>query len=309
MLKPINLQLFAEGDTSPAKQEESDSVQDKNPFERLYEKFSGKQAETKEPAKEPDIKPAEVKPPEAAEEEPKTKDPEKEPPEDEEIVYNGKKVKVMELPWAERKTYLQKGMNYDKIKTEADTAKATLKRAAQAEGFSTVDEYVAELTSREKVRLAEQLEEAAGDPTKIDEIVQNHPEVVRTREERRRLEFANAKAQLSKDQFFKELEPQFEALMEQNPTAAPDLIYKLVRSDYLTPERIQEFIAKEKAQTERKILADVHDKERRAAPKGGDAGDGKDVVQPSDFTKKLAGAFGISPQKVAQRVYEKTKRS
>jgi hypothetical protein len=53
----------------------------------------------------------------------------------------------------------------------------------------------------------------------------------------------------------------------------------------------------------------MHDKERRTVPTGGDTDEGKEVVQPTEFGKKLAGVFGVSATKVAQRSHEKMKRS
>lgn len=316
MLKHINLQLFAEGETIPAETKEVDSKatdakQEKpaNPFDRLRNGIFGKkEPEKKEPEKkEPDVHPE----PEESKE-PETKEPEKKEPEaeDEEIVYLGKTIKVKDLPPEERRTYLQKGMNYDKVKERADTAAATLKRIAQVEGFDTVEAYLAELDKKEKARLAEQIEEAAGDPEKINAIVENHPVVRETREEKRKLEFERIRAELSQDTFFKELEPEFNKLIEANPDADPKLVYKIVRSDYLTPEKINELIAKEKESVEKKILADVHDKERRSTPKGGDADDGKgEVIQPTVLSQKLSSVFGIPASKIAQRSHEKMKRS
>lgn len=304
-LRKINLQLFAEGDTNPndTKETNLDNKQDKpaNPFDRLFKS----KAPEKEPEKKEDIKPDE-KAPEASKEL-DTKEPEKKETEDFiPLNHLGKEVKI---PAAERDKYLQMGLDYTFQKDEAKKAKETLKRIAQAEGFDTVDQYLAELDNREKAKLAEKIEEAVGDPDKINEIVENHPVVKQTREEKRKLEFEKTRNEISKDKFFKDLETQFDELIGANPTADPKLVYKILRSDYLTDEKLKEIATKEKESAEKKVIADVHDKERRSTPTGGDAGDGKSVVQPTDFTKKLSGIFGVSPQKVAQRVYEKSKRS
>lgn len=308
MIKHINLQLFADGDTDPGEMKEEilDNKQEKpaNPFDRLTKLFNKKEPEGKE---EIDAKPDDktIEKPEDSLEKPETKEAEKEP-EGYEINHLGKKVKI---PAAERDAYLQMGYDYKHVKAEAENAKSTLKKIVQAEGFDTVDGYLKEIEARQRARMAEEIEEAAGDPEKINEIVENHPVVRQTREERRKIDFERAKSELRKDKFFAELEPQLDALMEQNPNSPPDLIYKILRSDYLTTDRLNEFMAKEKETAERKVINDVHDKERRSSPKGGDTGDGKNVVQPTDFTRKLSGIFGVSPQKVAQRVYEKSKRS
>lgn len=220
-----------------------------------------------------------------------------------EIVYMKEKVKI---PVKERQTYLQKGYNYDRVKTAADNATAALARAAQIEGFETVEDYLNELSAREKNALAEKLEEAAGDPDKLTEIINNHPDVVKTREEKRLLEYQRIKDELRKDIYFNDVEQRFDAIMEKNPTANPELVYKIARSDYLTPQRISELIAKAAESVEKKVTADMHDKERRATPTGGDAeADGKDTVAPSEFAKDLAKIFKLNPSIVAQRAYKR----
>lgn len=334
MKRPINLQLFAE-ETIPEKPGEKslETKPDSGFASTIRNAFGLKPKEqqkeqTKEPEKKPDEKPkeevSEVKPEDK--QEPETKEPEKKEPEEEfiSIKHLGKEVKI---PKAEQQKYLQMGYDYQHVKGEAESAKATLKRIAQTEGFNTVDEYLAELSTREKTKLAEKIEEAAGDPDKIDEIVQNHPVVRQTKEERQKMDeekksmrYKETKSKLSEDSFFKKLEPELDNLMEKNPTADPNLVYSVlvgnyVRSDVYKQELVKEREAAEKAAKEKdaakekKIMADIHDKERRAAPIGGDTGEGKDTVTPSAFTSKIAGVFGVSPQKVAQRAHEKMKRS
>lgn len=309
MIKSINLQLFADGDTDPGemKEENLDNKQEKsaNPFDRLTKLFGKKEPEKKE--EENDEKPDEEieTRPDGTEKGPETKEPEKEP-ESYEINHLGKKVKI---PAAERDSYLQMGYDYKHVKTEAENAKATLKKLAQMEGFETVDEYLKDVEAREKLKMAEQIEEAAGDPNKINEIVENHPIVRQTKEERRRLEHEKIKSELRKDKFFPELESQFDALTEQNPSTPPDLIYKILRNDYLTADKINEIISKEREAAATKVINDVHDKERRSIPKGGDDSDGKETVVPSELTKKLAGMLGVSATKAMQRAHEKMKRS
>lgn len=314
MIKHINLQLFAEGDTNPDEKKETNLDNKQEPakegfsIRKAFGLLDKKEPEKKEPAKAPETKPADKPDEKPAEKQDEAKEKPEKPAEEEYDVLTvlGKEKKV---PVSERKMWMQKGMDYDFVKGEKVKAEATLKRIAQAEGFDTVDKYLAELDKREKAKLAEQIEEAVGDPDKINEIVENHPVVKQTKEEKRKLDYVNAKVKLGEDRFFKELEPELDRLMEANPTAQPDLVYKIIRSDYLTPEKISEFITKEKESAERKAIADAHDKERRSTPKGGDSGDSKDVVTPSGFTSRLSEMFGVSAQKVAQRSHEKMKRS
>lgn len=328
----INIQLFAEGDTNPDETKDANLEKKGNPFRRLTEVFNRTEQEPKkepdkepdkEPEKEPESKPEPDKEPKKEpekkpdkgpdkepEKEPKDKEPENKPdekPEDEFITIKhlGKEIQI---PKSEQIKYIQMGYDYQHVKKEATTAKQALQKIAQIEGFNNVDEYLAEIDKREKARLAERLEEAAGDPDKIDEIIKNHPEVIKTKEERHRLEFEKAKAELSKDRFFKELESRFDEVMALNPTAKPDLVYKIIRSDYLTEEKLNELVTKEKASVEKKVLADLHDKERRAAPTGGDADGDVDTVTPTESIKKLSKLFGVSPTKAAQKAHEKLKQ-
>lgn len=317
----LNLQLFADGDTNQNESTEVSNEQDTGFASIIRSAMGLKAKETEKKDKEPEKKDTDIEKTDnstAATDNKDTdvqqtnepndgeKDNETKEPEYDEIVYNKEKVKI---PVAERQTYLQKGYNYDKVKTVADNANAALLRAAKLEGFKTVDEYLAELDKRDKAKLADEIYEAAGDPDKIDEIVKNHPEVVRTREERQMLEFEKKRDELKKDRFFKELEPEFDELMAKNPTAEPGLVYSVLLGDYVRSGKINDFIAKEKESVEKKVLADVHDKERRTAPRGGDTSEGSEVVQPSEFGKRLAGLFGVSASKVAQRSHEKLKRS
>lgn len=291
-------QNLENGNTNQSEDKAKD-LDNKDPFARLSRlEELGKVQDTS-----PKEKPAEVKP---AVEKPVVEKLEAAKPAEEEfdeIVYMKEKVKI---PVKERQTYLQKGYNYDRVKAAADNANAALVRAAQIEGFDRVEDYLNELTIREKNALAEKLEEAAGDPDKLTEIINNHPDVVKTREEKRQLEYQKAKNELRKDIYFNEVEPTFDAIMEMNPTANPELVYKIARSDYLTPQKISELIAKAAESAEKKVTADMHDKERRATPTGGDAeADGKDAVVPSEFTKEIAKIFKVDPSIVAQRAHKR----
>jgi hypothetical protein len=310
MLKHINLQLFAE-ETIPAKTEESNldnKPEVKSEFGSMIRNAFGLKGKeqpketTKKPDEKPEVKPDEVKLETKADEvkaEPKE--------EDLELLYLGKTIKEKDLPKEDRKTYLQKGMNYDKVKTDAEQAKASLQRIAKLEGFDTVDKYLAELDTREKAKLAEKIEEAAGDPDKINEIIENHPKVIKVLEKDRINAYKEAKAELSKDQFFKELEPELDRVMEQNPSAVPALVYKVIRSDFLTPDRIKELITKEKESAVKTTIADIHDKVRRATPTGGDTNEGKEIIRPTSIMSAMASAFGVSANKVAQRIAKSKK--
>lgn len=320
----INLQLFAE-ETIPGKEEDKnlDSKPDekkepsKNPFSRLFQMDSKKPEDKKVEDKKPESK-AEDKKPEDVKKDPDTKEPEDKKKEEEFITIKhlGKEVKV---PAAERDKYLQMGYDYGYVKEEATKAKTALQRIAKLEGFDKVEDYLAELDKKEKTKLAEQIEEAGSDTEKIDEIIKNHPIVRQTQEEkqkldeeRRQLERQGKIDALKKEQFFKELEPELNQLMDQNPNADPNLVYSVLVGNYVRTGKLDELVKKTKESAEKKVVADIHDKERRATPTGGDSGEGKDYVQPTEFGSKIGSIFGLpkeAKQRAAQRSYEKMKRS
>jgi hypothetical protein len=352
MFEHINLQLFAE-DTIPAKEEGKTDSKQKQVSEfglemrrafGLPEKKAGKKPDEQKPEAKPDTAPKpedrkpdakqdtkpEVKPevkPEANKG-PDTKAPEGEKKPDgkpaeeyDTVVVLGKEKKV---PVSERTMWIQKGLDYDFVKGELAKSKAALQKAAALAGFKTTEEYLANLEKEASKKVAEQIEEAAGDPAKIDEIVRNHPEIVKTREERRLLDDEKRQialdrtlAELRKDEFFTELEPQFNTLREQNPTVEASLLYDIVRSRYLTPAKLKELREKERETAKetavKATLADIQDKEKRSAPTGGNADNGgTEVIQPTEFGKKIGNLFGLSKdaiQRAAQRTHERLKRS
>lgn len=327
MLNYINLQLFADGDANQGEVKDQNlekQPETKSAFGSMIRSAFGlkdkeqPKDETKQPETKPDEKPKEEKKPEESKpDEVKkpdaTDDKAKQDPEFYEIPYmkdkDGKQ-QTVKIPAAERDSYLQKGYNYDRVKERADNANATLQRIAKTEGFKSVDEYLADLDNREKSKLAEKIEEAAGDPDKINEIIDErikaHPKVIETQEKDRTNDYKDIKAELSKDKFFKELEPKLDEIMAQNPTADVRQaynVYKVIRSDFLTPEKLSEFVTKEKESAVTKTIADIHDKERRATPTGGDANDGsEELARPTSIMSDMAKAFGVSANKVAQRI-------
>jgi hypothetical protein len=357
MIKHINLQLFA-GDTTPEIDEEvhiekepvnSDIDDEKketktkkkpvddDPFDRLTrgESLRGKpnkELEKKEDKTVVDDKKTETKSDKEkldAEKESNAKgkdDKKKEEPEFYEIPYmkdkDGKQIKV-KIPVTERDTYLQKGFNYDKVKTEKEAANATLKRIAELEGFKTTDEYLAELDKREKAKIAEKIEEAYGDPDKIDEIMRQHPRMKQTEEKEkelaekeRKLSYDRKIESLKKEEFFEELEPELKRMLNDIPGIDPDVAYSLIVGNYYRSgknkeikKKQDELIKETKESTEKKVTADYHDKERRATPTGGDSHGNKDMdVQPTQLTKKLASVFGVSAKDIARSAHEKMKR-
>jgi hypothetical protein len=169
------------------------------------------------------------------------------------------------------------------------------------------------LTKKQEEKLATQIEEAAGDPDKINEIVKNHPIVKATQEKElslsereRKMDFDKIVTELKKDPFYKEVEQEFNEAMLTNPTLPLHLVN--VVYDSLVGKRYRaggfnELITKEKEAAVKATIADMQDKERRAAPKGGDVNDGmEELARPTAVMSEIAKAFGVSANKVAQRI-------
>lgn len=77
-----------------------------------------------------------------------------------EILYNKQLVRV---PKSQRKDLLQKGYNYDKVKTQRDQLDAALKHAAQLAGYADTDSYLSAL-EQDRIRAAA---ESKGVPVEV----------------------------------------------------------------------------------------------------------------------------------------------
>jgi hypothetical protein len=68
------------------------------------------------------------------------------------IKYNKEEIKI---PVADRQTYLQKGYNYDKVKTELDTVKQQteyLNRLATMSGYNSTEDFIAAVEEAEQLQ-------------------------------------------------------------------------------------------------------------------------------------------------------------
>jgi hypothetical protein len=112
------------------------------------------------------------------------------------------------------------------------------------------------------------------------------------------------KEALKKEVLFKELEPELDQIMEQNPGIDPEIAFDLLVGKYTRSGKGREVEKASREAAEKKTIADMHDKERRSIPSGGDTGSGTIEVQPSELGKKLSGIFGVSAEAVARKVNE-----
>jgi len=340
MIRQMNLQKFAEdGEAGAAAQKDAGKAKSASPFEKLIGVLKAQDAGDSLPADTAGAKKGADAADKSGADDSKAKDDDTKKAdtikddsegdtqadaEFDEIVYNKETVKI---PKSERKTYLQKGYNYDKVKQAADKAKedsaalaAVLQRAAKAAGYKDAAEYVKELDRIEREKLAEDIASAEGDPDKLEAVIENHPVVKQTKAEKEKLArekaLATVKETLRQDRFFKDLEEKFDEITAAHPTVPPELLYKTLRSDYLTTEKLDELIGKEKQEAAKEkeaavkaAIADIQDRSKRGTPKGGDAeGDEpNEAVKPNKLTSDIAKAFGLSPTKVARRSLEMKK--
>jgi hypothetical protein len=358
IIKTNFLQHFAE-DTNPEGEEKDMNLENKEPEDNKPEKDAKPEKDTRrKPANEDPFaklirgesvrkkKPGEKdvskavdddgksgdKKPDAEKEESNTKGDsgkEKEP-EFYEIPYmkdkDGRQM-TAKIPVTERDTYLQKGYNYDakvgKLKQEADKASASLQKAAKLAGFDKTDDYLADLEKKSEAKVAEQIEEAYGDPEKITEILNQHPRMQALSEKERELEAlkksqtrADAIKTLEKEEMYSEVEPELNRMLSDYPDLDPNLAFTIVVGNYMRTGKLSEIMSKQKEDnkkikesTEKKVLADIHDKERRTAPKGGDTdGTTDSEYHPTESAKTISRIFGVSAKNVARRTHELMKR-
>ena len=320
----INLQLFAEELEETNLDNESNETEDSgDPFERLYKMNDKKPTEVEVEAEKP-VDKQEDKKIEDAKTEPDTK--ELEDKQSEKFITVRHLGKEVQIPLSERDKYLQMGYDYPHVKDEAKKVKDLLQRTARLNGFEKVEDYIADLDRIEKEKMIEKIENAYGDPVEIENIIKTHPLILQTQEEKQRLDDEKRKMDyekridsLKKEPFFKELEPELNQLLEQNPNVDPNLAYSVIVGNYFRTGKLKDFeqkaidqVAKAKEATEKKVTADFHDKERRSTPTGGDSNEGSEYVQSTSFGNKLADIFGLSKEArktVAQETHQKLKRS
>jgi len=141
-----------------------------------------------------------------------------------EITYNGEAVK---LPASERKTYLQKGYNYDKVKGKADTFEAATRKAAKLNGWGDdVDGYLAKLEEADRQEEDERFQQQyKEDPKKAtEEVINSHPAF-------RKVVISESLKELEankKNVYFKEFEKDIETLLKQTPNVNAQLAYDVI---------------------------------------------------------------------------------
>jgi len=217
----------------------------------------------------------------------------------EEIIYNGEKIKI---PVKDKITYLQKGYNYDKIKHKAEQAQTALERAARVSGFDKVEDYLAEVERVERENEAQRYQEAANDPEKLKQLIEENPAI----KEAKRIQFENQiakqKEAFKEKRFFKQLEPEIDNLLRTIPNVDVRTVY-----NYLVGEKLDELLEKEKQNVKKSTIADIADKSKRSAGNVSSDG-GVDDVDISNIDIDMARAFGNDPKEIAKYKKQHMKR-
>ena len=180
-------------------------------------------------------------------------------PEFDDIVYNGETIK---LPVSERKTFLQKGYNYDKVKSKADTYETALQKAARITGYESVDAYLEAVDNAEKKAEAEQYQRAGADPKAIKDLIKqelsNDPDFKQGKEYLNDLRIEREKAALKDKKYFKELEPEIDKVLKTNPSLSPKFVYEYIRG-----QKLEELIAGELTKAQQKGAEDFVNQSKR----------------------------------------------
>lgn len=112
------------------------------------------------------------------------------------------------------------------------------------------------------------------------------------------------KLELKDKPYYKELEQDIDNLMMRDPNVDAKTAYT-----YLRGLKLEELMANDRKNTEKRTIANIQDKARRRSipsGSGSDAGlDARKVLSNDDFEMSIA--FGNDPRKIAKRVNEKLK--
>jgi hypothetical protein len=217
-------------------------------------------------------------------------------PEFDDIVYNGETIK---LPVSERKTFLQKGYNYDKVKTKADTYESALQKAARITGYDSVDAYLQAVEKAEKEAEAKQYQQAGiEDPKAIEKLLNEHPVIKQTQEYFNKARIADEKAALKEKRFFKDLEPDIDKVLASNPTLSPKFVY-----EYMRGQRFEELLENETKAAQKKGVEDFINQGKR----GTESSDAPAVDEKTlDFT---ADEKAWADRRVKQGTYKNLKEA
>jgi hypothetical protein len=124
-----------------------------------------------------------------------------------EIKYNKEPVKVS---YDEAPSYIQKGMNYDKVNQRATEYEQHLSRVAQLSGYQSHEDFLQALEEAEKQQERQRYEDAGLDPDVLNQFLESHPDMKYAREMR------------AKEQETQQIASEIEQLKERFPDVRPE---------------------------------------------------------------------------------------
>jgi len=256
----------------------------------IREMITGKSAEPAKPAEETTPKTLvvdETKPEVVPTEEPKGR----------QVKFN-KEAKF--VPEAEVDTYIQKGLHLETVQKRLDETQAKLLRAAKVNGHESVEGYLKSLDDKEQEVIQQSIEDAYGDPDKLNTAIKQHPLVKQAAELAERASREAAKATLKGNRFYNELEPELDKVLDANPGVDPEVAYDFLIGKMVRDGKLDELIAQAKDNAKKSATADIQDQARRGSPKG--SATTQETVTLTARGKDIANIFGVDPAKVAQRM-------
>jgi hypothetical protein len=97
-----------------------------------------------------------------------------------------------EIPYEEAPTYIQKGLNYDKVQQRADEYEQDLSRLQQFYGFQSREDLLQALDEAERERERQEYLDRGLDPDALDEVlnkrIEQHPDIQYAREMKKQAE-------------------------------------------------------------------------------------------------------------------------
>jgi hypothetical protein len=124
-----------------------------------------------------------------------------------EVKYNKEPMKI---GYDQAPEYIEKGLNYDKVKSRATEYENHLNRVAQLSGYQSHDEFIQALDEAEKQQERQRYEEAGINPDLFNQLLETHPDMQYAREMRAR------------EQEQQQLSTEVNQLREQFPDLKPD---------------------------------------------------------------------------------------
>ncbi len=133
-----------------------------------------------------------------------------------EIKYNKEPVKVS---YDEAPTYIQKGMNYDKVHTQLEQYQQRLNDLTQFYGYNSEDELFQALDLARQEQQRQQYEEAGINPDLLNQAIENHPSVQYAKQMEQK--------QQEEAQFNQEANELFSEFPELKPEQIPSEVWEL----------------------------------------------------------------------------------